>query len=426
MRLFLAFTACMFAGAAFANDGDKISLADVAQRALQESSLTSPDSKPFHLRATIAETGEPGSDYQAKIEEYWVSPSKWRRTIESPDFSQVLVVNGDAVYEKDDGDYLPHWLNEFLTALFDPLPMLKALNQSNAQIPNPHGPENSTTCADLPARVDRWVICFEGSHGLLASVFTKGYAAEFKDYKKFAGKFVARRIVSDPEPGTHLEAHIAELSELTQPDEQMFAVQQSTPPAERLSTVRMDEETFRSLVVGSTDIDWATVGEGLTTGGCAVYVSADRAGAVREAWPAGCDNAGLQDPLREAVKKWHLKPTISDGAPAQVEALLGFTFHATKDIAKALPDLSDAEVRDLAIETVEPSFPPGTAEKGTEIVINISVDETGKLAGAGPASDMPNALFFAVYNAVVKWKFKPYLKDGKPQYFHGQLSFRVK
>jgi hypothetical protein len=247
MRVSLAFVACMFAATAFANDGASVSLADAAHRALQESSLTSPDSKPFHLRATIAETGEPGSDYHAKIEEYWVSPSKWRRTIESPDFSQVLIVNGDTVYERDDGDYLPHWLNEFLTALFDPLPMLKAINQSNAQIAKPRGSENSTTCADLHTRVDRWVICFEGSHGLVASVFTKGYAAEFKDYKKFAGKFVAWRISNDPEPGTHLEAHIAELSELTQPDEQMFVVQQPTPPSVRLSSMRVDEDTFRSF-----------------------------------------------------------------------------------------------------------------------------------------------------------------------------------
>src|SRR5438128_860723 len=96
MRLGFVFIACALAGSALANDGDKISLADAAQRAVQESNLTSPGSKPFHLRATIAETGEPGSDYHAKIEEYWVSPSKWRRTIESPDFSKVLVVNGDA------------------------------------------------------------------------------------------------------------------------------------------------------------------------------------------------------------------------------------------------------------------------------------------------------------------------------------------
>ena len=426
MRMFLFFIALFFAAPGRANDGDKVSLADAAQRAVQQSSLTSPGSKPFHLRATIAEVGEPGSDYQAKIEEYWVSSSKWRRTIESPEFSQTLVQNEDKVFEKNTGDYCPHWLDGFVTAVFNPLPMLDVLKKTNSLIPKPHGSQNSTTCGDLHSQVDRWVICFEGGHGLLSSVFTKGYGAEFKEYKGFAGKQVPRLIVNDPEPGTKLELRIAELAELPQIDESLFLVSDATPAKDRIRTVRVEEEAFRKLVSGSTDIEWPRVGEGLTTGGCAVFATADRTGQVREVWPGGCDNAGLEDPLRNIVKQWRLKPANSNGQPVQVEALLGFTFHTTVDKAKSLPELSDAEVRKLATETVEPFFPPGAVENGTEVVINISVDETGKLTGAGPASTMPNALFLAAYNAIVKWKFQPYLKDGKPQYFHGKLMFRVK
>jgi hypothetical protein len=426
MRLLLLLIACFFAESASANDGDKVSLADAAQRAVEQSSLTSPNSKPFHLRATLAENGEPGSDYQAKIEEYWVSPKKWRRIIESPKFSQTLIQNDDRVFEKNTGDYYPHWLNTFITALFNPLPMLDILKKTDSTIPKSHGSESSTTCGDLHSKVDRWVICFEGSHGLLSSVFMKGDGAEFKEYKSFAGKRVARLITDDPEPGTKLELRITDLAELPQTDENLFAVSDSTPAKDRVRTVRVDEDTFRKLVSGNTDIEWPSVGEGLTTGGCAVFATAGRTGKVREVWPGGCDNAGLEDSLRNSVKQWQLKPAISEGQPVQVEALLGFTFHTTLDKGKSLPELSDAEVRDLAIEAVEPHFPPGAADKDTVIIINISVDETGKLTGAGPASNMPNALFLAAYNAIVKWKFRPYLKDGKPQYFHGKLAFRVK
>lgn len=419
------FLGCLCLTLALAGEGDRVSLGDAAERALQQSNLVAPGSIAFHLRASITEAGEPASDYQAKIEEDWVSPSKWRRTIQSPDFSQVLVVNGDAVFEKNTGDYFPFWLNNFVMALFDPLPMLETLKRVNSSIPNPRGSESSTTCGDLHARVDRWVICFEGSHGLLSSVFTKGYAAEFKDYKGFAGKRVARRITMYSEPGTKIEAHIAELVELTQPDEQMFVVQQSTRPTERLRSVRIDEEILRKMVIGSTEIDWPTVGGGLTTGGCAVYISADRTGVIREAWPEGCDNAGLQDPLRESVKKWHLKPAISDGAPVQVEALLGFTFHSVVDSSKALPELSDAEARRLATDIVEPIFPPGTAARGTEFVVQISVDETGKLTGVSNTHNLKTPVFLAANAALGKWHFRPYLKDGKPQYFHADLVFHM-
>ncbi len=427
MRLALATLSCLLATAAFAGPGDTLSLGDETEQALQQSNLTLPGSKPFHLKATIGETDDPDSDYQAKIEEYWITPTKWRRVITSPDFSQTLVTNGDAVSETDAGDYFPHWLNNFVTALTDavPPPMLDVLKRVNMQVAIPHGSETSTSCANLPARVDRWVICFEGSHGLFQSVFTKGYFAEYKDYRKFGNKWVARSILDYPEPGTTVEARVTELTELTQPSEQMFEVQQTTPPDQRIRSVRVDEDTLRNLALVSTEIDWPSVGEGLLKGGCAVYVSADRSGKVREVLPEGCDNAGLQDPLREAVMKWRLRPAAVDGVPVQVEALMGFAFQTTLDSSKSLPELSDSEARKLASDIVEPVFPPNSAPRGTEFIVGISVDETGKLTGVQNSHGLPGPVFFAANAAVSKWNFKPYMKDGKPQYFHADLVFHM-
>lgn len=205
----------------------------------------------------------------------------------------------------------------------------------------------------------------------------------------------------------------------------MFVPPQSTPASERISSLRIAEEDLRKLVMGSTEIAWPPVGEGLTSGGCAVYVSADRAGHIREAWPEGCDNDGLQDPLREAVMKWTLRPAISDGARVQVESLLGSSFHTSVDSSKALPVLSDAEARKRATGIVEPVFPPGSAPKGTEFGVQISVDEAGKVAGIGNTSNLSDRIFLAIYAAVGKWHFKPYEKDGKPQSFHANLIFHV-
>jgi hypothetical protein len=288
--------------AAWARDTDKLSLSEAADAAVQQSKLTLPGSSPFHLKVSIVETTDKSSDYQATIEEFWVSPTKWRRTIDSPEFSQTLIVNGDMTFEKDSEDYFPLWLNQFVTAIFDPLPMLDSIKKLNSQIARPHGSANSTSCADLHGRVDRWTFCFEGSHGLLASVFTKGYGAEFKEYKKFGNKLVARKIVQYPEPGVTVEADTIQLTPLTQPDENMFAVEQPTPVEQRIQTIKIDENEFRRLSLTNTDIAWPPVGGEPATGGCAVYVSADRSGHVREAWPAGCDNAGLQNPLRQMVK----------------------------------------------------------------------------------------------------------------------------
>jgi hypothetical protein len=83
-----------------------VSLAEVAQHAVEQSKLTLTGSTPFHLRAKIVETTNPHSDYKAEIEEYWVSSDKLRRTITSPEFSQTLIVSGDNISEQNSGDYV--------------------------------------------------------------------------------------------------------------------------------------------------------------------------------------------------------------------------------------------------------------------------------------------------------------------------------
>src|ERR1700693_4034967 len=93
------------------SQGKTVALSDVAEHAVKQSQLTLPGSPAFHLKASIVETTNPTSEYQANVEKYWISPAKWRRTIQSPNFSQTLIVNGDKVSEQNKGDYYPWWLS---------------------------------------------------------------------------------------------------------------------------------------------------------------------------------------------------------------------------------------------------------------------------------------------------------------------------
>ena len=151
---------------------------DLAARAVQQSKLTLPGGRPFHLSAEIVETTNPASEYQAKVEEYWASPEKWRRTIQSPGFSQTMVVNGDKVLEKDTGDYFPWWLNDLVTAMFDPLPTLATPNQVNSHAGREFDPRVASLCTGVQTKTDRWDFCFDLRRTLLTSVFrsSTGYA----------------------------------------------------------------------------------------------------------------------------------------------------------------------------------------------------------------------------------------------------------
>ena len=78
----------------FASASD--SPADLPKSAIERSQITSPGSPVFVLKAKVLETTNPAnSDYRAEIEEDWVAPDKWRRTVKTNEFSQLLVVNGE-------------------------------------------------------------------------------------------------------------------------------------------------------------------------------------------------------------------------------------------------------------------------------------------------------------------------------------------
>jgi hypothetical protein len=128
---------------------------DIAITLNQHSQITLPGSTPFHLKAAIVETTNPTSEYRAQIEEYWVSPEKWRRTIDSPSFSQTTIVNGDKVSEKDTGDYFPWWLNDFVTAIFDPLGPLvdPAVARPGKNVAVPQEPRVSSVCTTITSRM---------------------------------------------------------------------------------------------------------------------------------------------------------------------------------------------------------------------------------------------------------------------------------
>src|SRR5271169_5266812 len=84
-----------------ASAADRVAPADLPRHAVEESQITLPGSPPFHFRARVVEaTNRKNDSYNAEIEEYWVAPDKWRRTVKSADFSQTLILNGQKTTEQ--------------------------------------------------------------------------------------------------------------------------------------------------------------------------------------------------------------------------------------------------------------------------------------------------------------------------------------
>ena len=415
--LFILFVLCSFL--CFASDNK----ADLPKHAVEKSQLTLPGSQPFHLKAEIVEaTNLENDSYKATIEEYWLSPDKFRRTVKSEKFSETLVVNGDKTQEESSGEYYPNWLRNLVTAIFDPGAQLQGVDLTKSSDNPVYG--GSEFCRRFSTRAGIPPVgnnvfssfCFQGDK--LSSIGRPGYHSEYKDYKKFGAKEVARRVREYIEPGTELEAKITELTELTNADESLFEVQH---PGHPLQTVVVSEETLRRLANSALDLQWPPVKGGKTEGVLSVFVCLDRDGQVRETYDLNSDHPDMSEAARSQLAMLKFKPADFRGDRVQIEGILTFAYKTRID--DPYPDLSDAEARKLAITSVEPRF-PSEIPKGSILTLRIFVGEDGTVHTSGPLTG-PNAPRNFVFAGIEKWKFKLPERNGKPTPFTATLKFVV-
>jgi len=423
-------------GASFATAID--SPADLPKKAVERSQITSSGSRPFVLKATVVEiTNLANVDYRAEIEEYWMAPDKWRRSVKTNNFSQTLIVNGEKTSEQLIGEYYPNWLRTIISALLDPGSSVKGIDLSqssdNPMIGGSEVCRRFTFMAGIQPVSNKVFssFCFDG--GLLKSVSMPGYDASYSDYKTFAGKKVAHRIREYIEPGTELEATIKELSELKSPDEALFVITEKNSP---LQTIRITEQTLRTLAAGTQEVRWPTVRSGAEKGTLSLYICIDRSGRVREIYDLNSSNAGLSDATRDQVLKWQFKPAVNQGHPVQVEGILTFAFQTAT--ADPIPVLEEEEGLKLLDRRVEPVWPANSAPAGAPIFVTLGVREGGECYGIvsitshqGDRGTVLNSADFtkiadALKAAVEQWRFRPYVRNGKPTEYQVKVIFYVK
>ena len=412
-------------------EGKQVTIGEAVENALRQSKLTVAGGAPFHLKARIAATGKLRPEYAADVEEYWVSPEKWRRTVRSRDFSQLLVVNGDKLSESLTGDYYPFWLHDLVTALFDPLPMAEQLKRMRTMLEIPEDSTKSNSCLNMESKTGiapventvAYVFCFGGKLGLLQAAVTPGYRAQFEDYQPFQEKLVGRTITAEFASGLTIAARITELTEIASPDEKLFAIERATPAAEQMKSSQVGEDSARVLALNTPAIVWPAVREGKTSGVLSLYVSTDRSGQVREAWPMSSDNPELSEAACRQVQRWRYKPYQNAGV-SQMEAVLTFAF-STK-IENPVAVLNNTQARRLAVRAAEPVIASGQASSGTRFILRIAVDEGGKVQSIQNPNNAPAALYSAGATALKQWRFRPYLNHGKPDRFYADILLTVR
>jgi hypothetical protein len=383
---------------------------------LVQGTLVAPGSPPFHLKAQISEGG---GQPQTFIELFWQAPNRLRRTIQSDQFEQTLIVNGNDVFEHDSPMYMPPEIQTLLTAMVDPLPIIASLKPGDAVRTKANGAsqESGVTCFDPAHRM-----CTQTAFGLMETVGAEGSAVDFTNYRIFHGKRIARRLTHTISVGDFYTAEVTQLDDLKNADEELFAITEPTPPEKRLRVEVLGEPELRGLLSNASEIIWPQVLDGAVSGQASFYISLDTEGKVREVLPLKTANERSNDSAIRQIMRWKFNPAIRNGVPVQAEG----TLHFAVDTRAAGPReaLSDADARKLASNIVEPVVPAGSVAPGTLYKLWIAVDSDG-IVIEKIIADAPPGLFGPVDKALKQWRFKPLMVDGKPQPYRALLELHL-
>jgi hypothetical protein len=332
-----ALLGCTYLHDYFPPDSPTLPNADAVDRALQLCALTHGE-EPFHLKMRIRPPAQTLSAplapefaaMQAEIEVWWLNPFTYRTEIRSAIFRQTRTVNGNVIEEQDIGSFYPRWIQNFLDALFDPIPHLDQLRREPGAIPISqdcisHGADETTTAQ----------ICFQGKQPLLASGVSFNRYIAFDNFVAFGQQLIPRTLINDLPANTLVRGEILLLEPLPQTAYPLLKATRFTSPYQQIRTQLVSRASAEAMLLPSFTTpapssafrkltsyskQSARLGAGTENDPVIVYIRTDRSGRVREAYT---DRNDIYNQHQNAVARafsLRFRPLLVNGAPQQMEA----------------------------------------------------------------------------------------------------------
>jgi TonB family protein len=309
--------------------GNRVPVGKILDQMTHRSTLVEPGAQPFYLKATITDKDDAKSRFTGTVEEYWLSPAKWRRVITLRDFSQTRIVNGDQVYEENHGDYFPVTSEMLANEIVDPLPKsaVDLMNQLGLMGAEPGSGQGQCMAEkyfnNSEGRETRVLLAYDCNTGLLIYLWSPTCCyGVMTDYRKFHNKMVAYATKDNP-----INIRIDTLKVLDSPDESLFAIAQPTPPGKRLVTENLTETQVETFLVSKAEVPWPPSKKSADKS-MTVNVVIGRDGRVKEQKTYSRVDNEVEDAALSAVAKWTFQPQTVDGVPAQISTSFTLPFPA--------------------------------------------------------------------------------------------------
>jgi hypothetical protein len=310
-----------------------------ARDAALKSTLAQPGGASFHLRAVISDQTNHDPQWDAEVEEWWISPTRFKRTFHCSRFAQSLVVDGAKVEEKNAGPVFPELLRNLTIELTDTIPRLDELEALHLSVASPDGmPGQIVTRYTIPTTDGAGVsgsmdasVAIDRETGLMVYGGNLDWDVALHDFAPFHTLQVARQLTAKTEGGPRLTAQVTLLEDLSAADSGMIHVTAPTPMAQQLRFVVIPETELRKLTLHAPLPCWPKTAEGVRSGTMTMRVVVDRSGQVQSVDNFFSKNPDLQVAAEKQLLSWRFRPYVDHGVPVQIISTLTFAYDLSQN-----------------------------------------------------------------------------------------------
>ena len=307
--------------------------------------FSSPELKPWHMKATYQLYDLKGNPTEQGTWEYWwaspkVHRSTWTRA--GAEYTSWSTSEG-APFHKESGNPLRYFERNISELLLSPLPARGVLDSGRMKLAlkmlPPGKPELACVVTTLQWLVDGKLqapssgmdsyYCLDPATLALRMTYSHELTIQFSEIVKTQDRYLARQIVVTENKQKLFSASV-QIIERVQPADAMFV-----PPAdatlERLVPSPLGDSqgsvAMGSLVKATTPV-YPSFSKTVHEQGVVVLVARiGTDGKIHDLEVLGSPSPLLAESAVDSVKKWEYKPSLMNGVPVEVDIIVKVTFN---------------------------------------------------------------------------------------------------
>jgi TonB family protein len=298
--------------------------------------LTGPDMQPWHLRASYEVFDDVGkSKYKGNYEEWWVSEKQYKRSYQSPEFTQMEYGTESGPLRTGDTHWVGGPVSLLRSALVDPLPGPEQLNNTEPAVADKMFGNTKLRCVSINHKIPHGnapqpifpSYCFDLEKPVLRSnlTFNNIYAILFNRVVLFQGRYLGGDVGITHLGKDYLKIHLDQLEPLPLVNAADFQ-----PPADAIVAAPRRISVSDGVSAGNilTKVQPEYPLEAFAQhiqGTVAMQAIISKSGHITSlsviSGPTELQNAAI-----EAVRQWAYKPYLLNGEAVEVGTTINVVF----------------------------------------------------------------------------------------------------